>query len=84
MKINDRNNSASNQTNKGSSKRAGRNKDRFSLSLYLNGQSDQVTVKIIDNNTKETECELSSQELHDIHDKIRKMAVNFLDQKEQK
>lgn len=69
MKINERNNDALHQIDKGS---------LFSLSLYVNGQSGQVTVKIIDNKSKETIHDSSSQELQDIHGQIYDLAGRLL------
>ena len=78
MKINETNNNASHQINKGSLSGIGRKNSGFSLSLYVNGQSEQVTVKVIDNKSKETMYETSSQDLHDIHDQIYDMAGRLL------
>ncbi len=65
-----------------SSGRENEKKDKgYSLSLSMNGQSDQVTVKIIDNKSKETIRETTSDELRDIHDKIYDMAGRLFDKK---
>lgn len=78
MKINETNNNAPHQINKGSLSGIGRKNTGFSLSLYVNGQSEQVTVKVIDNNSKKTLYETTSQELHDIHDQIYDMAGRLM------
>lgn len=81
MKINEINNTASHQIKKGSLNGIEMGKKGFSLSLYVNGQSDQVTVRIIDNKSKETISETSSQELRDIHKQIYDMAGRLFDKK---
>lgn len=81
MKINETNNNAPHQINKGSLSGIGRKNSGFSLSLYVNGQSEQVTVKVIDNKSKETMYETSSQDLHDIQDQIYDMAGRLLNEK---
>ena len=78
MKINETNNNTLHQVNKGSLNRIGRKNAGFSLSLYVNGQSEQVSVKIIDNKSNETMREISSDESLDIHDQIYDMAGKLL------
>ncbi len=84
MKMNEINNNASHQINKNSLSGIGKKNKGFSLSLYVNGQSEQVTVKIIENKSKEIISETSSLELRDIHDQIYDMAGRLLDKKVQK
>lgn len=81
MKIIETNNNPLHQVNKGSLGGIGRKNTGFSLSLYVNGQSEQVTVKIIDNKSNETIREISSDESHDIHDQIYDMAGRLLNKK---
>ncbi len=81
MKINEINNIASHQLKKSSLNGIEKGNKGYSLSLYVNGQSDQVTVRIIDNKSKETISEATSQELSDIHEQIYDMAGRLLDKK---
>ena len=73
MKINETNSNAIHQIDKGS---------LLSLSLYVNGQSRQVMVRIIDNKSKETIRDTSSQELQDIHDQIYDLAGRLLNEEQ--
>ena len=73
MKINETNSNAIHQIDKGS---------LLSLSLYVNGQSGQVMVRIIDNKSKETIRDTSSQELQDIHDQIYDLAGRLLNEEQ--
>lgn len=84
MKINEINNNVSHQIAPNPLSRTGRKNKGFSLSLHVNGQSGQVTVKIIDNKSKETLSETSPHEMSDIHDQIYDMSGRLLDKKEQK
>ncbi|MEK6561305.1 MAG: flagellar protein FlaG [Nitrospirota bacterium] len=81
MKINNINNyTSSHVTNNPKSETEKKGKG-FSLSLSVNGQSGQVAVKVIDNKSKETIRETTSQELRDVYDKLRDMAGRLFDKK---
>ncbi|MCC6545210.1 MAG: flagellar protein FlaG [Nitrospirae bacterium] len=81
MKINEMNNNASLQINNNSLGKIGRKRSGFSLSLYVNGQSEQVTVKIIDNKSKETIREITSHESQDISSQIYDIAGRLYNEK---
>lgn len=81
MKITEIEHHASHQLNKGPLSGKGKKKRDYSLSLHVNGQAGLVSVKVIDNKSKETISEPSSQELREIHDQIYDMAGRLLDKK---
>ncbi len=84
MKINEMSNNAQHQVNKESFSGIKKKNAGYSLSLYVNGQSGQATVRIINNNSTKIVSSTPSQSLHDINDQIYDMAGRLLDKKSNK
>ena len=81
MKINWINNCPLPSANTGGKGGLDKKDNDASLSLCISAASDEVTVRIIDNKSKETIKEIPSQELHEIRKKIYDMAGRLFDKR---
>ena len=81
MKINWINNCPLPSANTGGKGGLDKKDNDASLSLCISAASDEVTVRIIDNKSKEIIKEIPSQELREIREKIYDMAGRLFDKR---